>query len=962
MGDDVICIDSDEDDEDDAPRRGSGRGARGKRSAGGYWRRQRRIGRARKKWNRHDASHQFIGAPQWLVEALGQLGSGMCFGPGRRNLSPETVCQVAEHLRKLVGRLQGDGTQTPHTNAEQTEGWRHVLKFLLLLRTAGREDMPTARAEFSPTRIDSKRQRLRVRQNRRYQLTVIDILVDYIRFRCESVATGQQQQQPPPASAAALLGECNSIVSSLFVVFEGDTQLVTLTLLRAVLEPRYTLLLYPVFESVLTDGCGSPAGPASGSVARCTTIPHYVGLLLCFKRWKSLAVTRADRATIERHAVRFLPTRCPTVQLASDVPFLLLLPSVPTKQRAHETRFLLANDLFDVERCIDQYVRHYRQYTAQKAQQPTTPHSTGHRHRLHRSLEIQSNYINVAVLAELIERKVRLWNNRLTCHDPAVPLPGGVDPLSSLRREASSIVESLRLIFRNGTEFSELTLLHVVLECPVPSASEPLLAAVFEAFLADDPAAVPTSNHLDRPDHPTGLAVYRSNDVETYVRLVLCYAKWKALCRHQELRGERVRIDGIALSQLPHDCPRAICPRDALLRRILYGDSGTTLASASNRSTLTGFLLRTLPDRSDLQELCFKFLDAYRSGSYATTPSEDTTQQDDVRSTTTRAAYKSATTVGGQLLVTESPAHTNDTQAAPGQPTHQPYGGPPGPEMKPIIIPDSDGLRADGISVPDRTLKPMLTRDQEAFVSQFPSVSMSAVSGSAGDVLTAADIDLAPCPPMAECFLNTPPATPQQDAMSEVPGEEDRRNVLVRRHPAGCSGRLKGTIRAIQPRKKRNTIHASTVRRTLGRPLHDGRWWSFADVLAVQSPAERRVPIAVRWWSSVLKIGRPPNHAVSNLTIGGTQLNPPQLAPNDPSGDALLLQLIDSLGDSVPSDTTAAAKQGAVDFTILADNPHDSMEHQASPSVPIDTSAIFGDGDQTVLLFTEQGPISWPIV
>ncbi|XP_052859920.1 uncharacterized protein LOC128267171 [Anopheles cruzii] len=824
--------------------------------------------------------------------------------------------------------------------------------------------MPTVHAEFNPTRIDSKQQRLRVRQKRRYQLTVIDILVDYIRFRCESVATGQRQ---PPASATALLGECNSIVSSLFVVFEGDTQSVTLTLLRAVLEPRYTLLLYPVFESILTDdaGCGSPAGPVTGSVARCTTIPQYVALLLCFKRWKSLAVTRADRVTIERHAVRFLPTRCPTIQLASDVPFLLLLPSVPTKQRAHETRFLLANDLFDVERCIDQYVRHYQQYTAQKAQ-----HGTGHRHRLqqHRSLEIRSNYINVAVLAELIERKVRLWNNRLTCPvDPEVAPPAGVDPLSPLRQEASSIVESLRLIFRHGTEFSELTLLHVVPECG-PPASEPLLAAVFEAFLATDPVAVP--NHLDRSDdhHPTGLAVYRSNDVETYVRLVLCYAKWKALCRHQELRGERARIDGIALSQLPHDCPRAICPRDALLRRILYSGSEPGTMLASNRSTLTGFLLRTLPDRSDLQELCFKFLDAYRSGSYATTPSEDTTQQQGaVRSVPTRAAYKSATSVSGQkLAVTECPGHTNDTQAAPGQPINPACEGPPGPEMKPIIIPDSDGLRrADGISVPDRTLKPMLTRDQEAFVPQFPSVSIPAVCGCAGDLLTAAtDVDLAPCPPMAECFLNTPPATPQQEAASEVPSEEDRRNVLVRRHPTRCSDRWRGTIRTIQPRKKRNTIHASTVRRTtLGRPLHDGKWWSFADVLAVQSPAERRVPAAVRW-SSALKIGlRPPNRAVSNPAIAGTQLNPSpqQLAPNDPpSGDALLLQLIDSLGDGVPHDTMA--NQGAVDFTILADNPHDSMEHQASPSDPIDTSAIFGDGDQTVLLFTEQGPICWPIV
>uniref|UniRef100_A0A182N7V7 Uncharacterized protein n=1 Tax=Anopheles dirus TaxID=7168 RepID=A0A182N7V7_9DIPT len=191
--------------------------------------------------------------------------------------------------------------------------------------------------------------RERARQTRRYQLTVIDILADYIRFRCETVAGLH-----PPILPGPLLAECNRIVSSLFVIFDGSVELVTLTLLRLLPDRRHTLLLYPVFENVLTSvGCAEPA-----DIAR--TIPCYVRLLLCFKRWKSLVGGRAEKRSIDAHAIQLLPGRCPTVRHASDLPFLRLLPPVPAAQRATETRYLLVNDLFDLEHCVGQFLRHYR--------------------------------------------------------------------------------------------------------------------------------------------------------------------------------------------------------------------------------------------------------------------------------------------------------------------------------------------------------------------------------------------------------------------------------------------------------------------------------------------------------------------------------------------------------------------------------------------------------------------------
>uniref|UniRef100_A0A182LXZ6 Uncharacterized protein n=1 Tax=Anopheles culicifacies TaxID=139723 RepID=A0A182LXZ6_9DIPT len=189
--------------------------------------------------------------------------------------------------------------------------------------------------------------REKARQTRRYQLTVIDILADYIRFRCEYVT-----RFLPPIQPAALLRECNRIVGSMFVIFDGSMELMTLTLLRITPDrATHTLLLYPLFENILT------------SVTYHNdydTIPGYVRMLLCFKRWKSLVSGRTEKASIDAQAIQLLPGRCPTVQHASDLSFLRLLPPIPPGQRVVETRYLLVNDLFSLEHCIAQYLRHHR--------------------------------------------------------------------------------------------------------------------------------------------------------------------------------------------------------------------------------------------------------------------------------------------------------------------------------------------------------------------------------------------------------------------------------------------------------------------------------------------------------------------------------------------------------------------------------------------------------------------------
>uniref|UniRef100_A0A182KBU0 Uncharacterized protein n=1 Tax=Anopheles christyi TaxID=43041 RepID=A0A182KBU0_9DIPT len=188
-------------------------------------------------------------------------------------------------------------------------------------------------------------------------------------------------------------------------------------------------------------------------------------------------------------------------------------------------------------------------------------------------MEIRSNYINVPLLAELIERKSQLWARAFATPPDNMTLS---DP-ECLQEEAHSIIESLRLIFRKRVEFIELTLLRV--KCYPAAVS--LLGPVFEAFLGTSAAMAHNGTTTS-----TGLTIYRSNDVETYGRLMLCYAKWKSLYwRWEEGAGddepeEWADIDAVALTQLPYDFPRAICPRDALLRRIFpYGVRSTIIGA-----------------------------------------------------------------------------------------------------------------------------------------------------------------------------------------------------------------------------------------------------------------------------------------------------------------------------------------------------------------------------------------------
>uniref|UniRef100_A0A182PB71 Uncharacterized protein n=1 Tax=Anopheles epiroticus TaxID=199890 RepID=A0A182PB71_9DIPT len=226
------------------------------------------------------------------------------------------------------------------------------------------------------------------------------------------------------------------------------------------------------------------------------------------------------------------------------------------------------------------------------------------------SMEIRSNYINVPLLAELIERKCRLWA------EASFPTPA-----QGLQRETLSIIESLRLIFRNRAEFVQLTLLRVKSDRHARS----LLAPVYEAFLGPPGPATASASTTTT----TGLTIYRSNDVETYGRLLLCYARWKSLYWAAEEADatdpvEWADIDAVALAQLPYDFPRAICPRDALLRRIFPAyvtakcAAGVAPSDRKRNNATTRILLGTLPKRADLQELCLKFYQAYRCGADAT--------------------------------------------------------------------------------------------------------------------------------------------------------------------------------------------------------------------------------------------------------------------------------------------------------------------------------------------------------
>ncbi|XP_035905837.1 uncharacterized protein LOC118509394 isoform X2 [Anopheles stephensi] len=1037
MGDDVICIDSDDDEEDEAvpaaaAASGSALNARAAFGRHGGRRQRRRAHRGRK----HDSTMLSNNASPLakLLDGLRCLSSEMYFGEWAGKSGPDFPFHtLAQRVRSLVAEFQRHGQLTM---AARTEGWRQVVRFLVLLRTIGLSEVSAngddddddpecdkhhpeddkqsiEDVNWSRTNHKSKQHQQRpghlsvvccsrekMRQTRRYQLTVIDILADYIRFRCESVALLH-----PPIRPAALLRECNRIVGSMFVIFDGSMELMTLTLLRVVPgRSAHTRLLYPVFENILTSG--TPCNDYD-------TIPGYVRMLLCFKRWKSLVGGRGEKGSIDAHAVRMLPGRCPTVQHASDLPFLRLLPTVPPGWRIAETRYLLVNDLFSLEQCIALYLRHYRRTLSGL---PVDESSAKQRNPIRQrrlsqqTLEIRSNYINVPLLAELIERKSQLWTRTFRT-PPGMISPRHTAPLAPphhcLEQEVHSIIESLRLIFRNRTEFIELTLLRV----KTGPSYVTLLGPVFATFLG---TAAATATAATPCNTTTGLTIYRSNDVETYGRLMLCYAKWKSLFRAALGSGtedppEWASIDALALTQLPYDFPRTICPRDALLRRIFPIDAGVPMDGKRNNVT-TRVLLRTLPKRPDLQELCLQFIQAYRCGSDATTPPMHDDPQD--AHTTNSAAYKSMSPSAERSLRWHSSADVSgQSTTIQAHHRHTEWRS----EMKPIIIPDSDDpdepftSRMPAQENEDHNITAQMLCHPATYASPSLAVFCS-VKDSAGndDTCTTTRMDQNSSstptvdefvadsaasqhptwPPFAECFLNTPPATPQHEMPPEAVDEEQRRAVLVKKPlPSPSWTRLKGTIRLKGiPRKKR--ISAARVKRVLGKIFaHDG-CWNFADVLAVKLHSSTRTRC-----SSIMSVGlgsdctlklkeavttdRPAGELLSagqQRLAGGDELAPGTVDDDDRSkNDALLRELIDCLGavDTMPLES----KQGYVDFAILPDNPgygaeriHTSTvdDHQASPSVCdgcVDTSPLFAaDSDKYVLLFTELGPVSWPIV
>ncbi|XP_049293685.1 uncharacterized protein LOC125769177 [Anopheles funestus] len=1033
MGDDVICIDSDDDDEDEAvpPSARSALNARAAlgRHGGRNWRQRRRAQRGRKNDSTILSNNTPLGK---LLDGLRWLSSDLYFGEWAGKSGTDfPFHSLAQRVRSLVAEFQRYDT----TLAARTEGWRQVVRFLVLLRTVGLTETPANGdddpgcdkhlqgddkqpiADVRRSRTDHKSKqpgghlsavccnREKARQTRHYQLTVIDILADYIRFRCESVA-----RLHPPIRPEALLKECNRIVGSMFVIFDGSMELMTLVLLRIIPDrATHTLLLYPVFEHILTSAtCHSD----------CDTIPGYVRMLLCFKRWKSLVSGRAEKASIDSNAVQLLPGRCPTVQHASDLPFLRLLPPVPTGQRVIETRYLLVNDLFSLEHCIAQYLRHHRRTVTGPSVDESAPkqrdNNSNRQRRLH-SMEIRSNYINVSLLAELIERKSQLWvrafptpPDMISTHPARSPIPN-----QCLQQEVHSIIESLRLIFRNRADFIELTLLRVK---PYPSSIN-LLGPVFEAFLGTAAA----TSCIVKAIGPTGLTIYRSNDVETYGRLILCYAKWKSLYwtgrASVDEPDEWASIDAVALTQLPYDFPRSICPRDALLRRIfpivamksrIDTTTGVAPTDAKRNNVTTRTLLRILPKRPDLEELCLKFIQAYRCGTDATPPLEDQQDQQEAKpQTTNSAAYKSMSASAKRSLRWHLSADVS------GQPTfqadeHTEWRS----EMKPIIIPDSDDgdetSTSDAISmlvkesdhnIPAQNL-PHLRDDSTLRSSDvFCPVAVSAGNDTCSatgmernssttptdEFVTDSTATLVPAwPPFVECFLNTPPATPQYEMPPDVVDEEQRRVVLVKKSfPSSSWTRLKGTIRLIGQRKKRISA-AGVVKRVLVKIFaHDG-WWNFADVLAVKLHSSTRASrcssimngltgnCTLKVKDTLTNDRLEPLSAQPDVSAVGSRRSSGKADDDRAKNDALLRELIDCLGtvDTMPLDS----KQGYVDFAILPDNPGygaersltDTVDDQASPPVfgtCVDTSPLFAaDSDKYVLLFTELGPVSWPIV
>ncbi|KAL1399185.1 hypothetical protein pipiens_008398 [Culex pipiens pipiens] len=344
----------------------------------------------------------------------------------------------------------------------------------------------------------------------------MDVLVDYIRYKCHLLA-GER-------NPAVLLAECNQLVSSLYIIFDGDAEFVTLTLLK----------MDPV------------AGGGPKVVA--TSIMDYVRLLLCYKKWKAMVPARRDKEAINALAIKILPVRCPPVRTKQDLPFVRMLPrlsSTAAKGHADETRFVVP---VAGQKCRMTVVM------TSSSRMGARPGISGmrfaeqfRRGNSQSTLEIKSNYINIDALADFIQRKCNLLLQQRATDNPANAGPSR----AQLQHESNAIISSLRLIFRRDEEFIALTLLRVE-TCP---DCEAILGPVYERFLGANDRAGDTRG---RP--PT--------NVECYGRLLLCYVRWKQLYRPGDPAGHWDRIDGIALSTLPYDFPRAIKRKELALKAL----------------------------------------------------------------------------------------------------------------------------------------------------------------------------------------------------------------------------------------------------------------------------------------------------------------------------------------------------------------------------------------------------------
>ncbi|XP_021699283.1 uncharacterized protein LOC5575608 isoform X2 [Aedes aegypti] len=414
----------------------------------------------------------------------------------------------------------------------------------------------------------------------------MDVLVDYIRYKCSALA-GER-------NPAVLLAQCNQIVSSLYIIFDGDSEFVTLTLLKMDLlaGSGAVALMYPVFEQILasqTRRSGTPFG-----------IMDYVRLLLCYKKWKAMVPARRDKDAISALALKVLPQRCPQAKIKQDLPFMQMLPrlSASAKEQEDETRFLLAKDLMEIEQLCAIYFREYEKRFFQRNEPKLSP------------LEVKSNFINIDALADFIQRKCNLLklrrpplaNNESEGKSSTGPSRNG--QRQQLQHESNAIISSLRLIFRRDEEFIALTLLRVE-TCP---ECQVILDPVYERFLS--------CPQLSSTSTCYGVPSFSTNNVESYGRLLLCYIKWKRLFRAEDPGGHWERIDAIALAALPYDFPRAI-KRKEMEIKALFPRVAAAAGRRSGRSakvSVTRALLNSKHVLDNIQEMCLQFLSICSDG------------------------------------------------------------------------------------------------------------------------------------------------------------------------------------------------------------------------------------------------------------------------------------------------------------------------------------------------------------